>query len=371
MLSRTPTIKGVVTVMLFAILLMSMSSVYSLQNRIFERPLSTILDVEYSKDGRQFARVFASGRLEILDVATNTVAWEREFALPYALHQAAVAWSPAGDRLAAGIGAILYIWDTESMHLFQTVQIGSDEPLIYFETGIEYPEGFVSLEWDSTGQQLLSSMISATISVWSVDKQQFIYQYITQSGSGYSAVVWLEGGTRFSTGRAVFDITTQSGAVYPTPHYIPEVSGRCGGISTITSRSDRQVIASGWHNGCIVLIDAATGDHLAAYRVKGIDTPILDLVWSPQENAIAAVTISGDFWIIEILTGRSVWFKESGIELHAVDWSSLNDTIAYGGGVAQENHPFLSAIKGAQVDEMILAGDTTDLDFVVFPAEEE
>lgn len=317
------------------------------------------------------ARVQASGRLEILDVTTNQVIWEHEFDLPYALHQAAVAWSPVGDRLAAGIGAILYVWDTESMHLLQTVEVGSAEPLIYFETGIEYPEGFVSLEWDSTGQQLLSSMISATISVWSVDKQQFIYQYITQSGSGYSAVVWLEGGTRFSTGRTVFDITTQTGSAYPTPQHIAEVSGGCGGISTITSRSDRQVIASGWHNGCIVLIDAATGDHLAAYRISQVDTPILDLDWSPQENAIAALTASGDLWIVELLSGQSVWFKESGAELHAVDWSSSNDTLIYGGVIAQENQTFLSAISGAQVDEMMLVSGTTELDFVVFPSEEE
>jgi hypothetical protein len=133
-----------------------------------------VLDLQYSPEGQYVARVYADGRPEVLDASTNRVILEDTVELPNPLLRAKVDWSLTGDRLAAGIGAQVYIWDVENARLLETVHAGGDEPLVYFEDGSYIPEGFVSLQWDTSGTLLMAKSVSSRYTVWSTEQQTFI-----------------------------------------------------------------------------------------------------------------------------------------------------------------------------------------------------
>lgn len=331
---------------------------------IRNRPPLAVLDVQYSPDGQSLARVYAEGRLEVLDASSQRIILEDIVELPNPLLRAKVDWSPTGDRLAAGIGAQVYIWDVENGRLLQSVDAGGTEPLVYFEDGSYIPEGFVSLQWDSTGALLLAQSVSSRYTVWSTEQGTFIVDQVI--GNNPVPIVWLANNQHISTGVSVFDIQNQT-RVFVTRRgqQIPEAASHCGVYVSIASNVDRTQIAWGTLNGCIVILDAATGDQIAGYKIADNSNPIWGVSWSPDDSAFVAVDSMGAMQVVDVATGNVTLIAQHDGPLYAVDRADDNSAIAYGGNTQAEATVF-ATVSVAEV-EQLMASTARQAEFAITP----
>ncbi len=331
---------------------------------IHSRPPLAVLDVQYSPNGRYLARVYAEGRLEVLDAFTNRLMLEDSVELPNPLFSAKIDWSPTGDRLAAGIGAHVYVWDIENAQLIETIEAGGEDPLVYFEDGSYLPEGIVSLQWDSTGTLLLTKSMSSHLTVWSTEQQTFIFDRVV--GNNPVPVVWLADNQHITNGSSVFDIQTQEFVVYDSER-LPGVVSNCGPYFSIASNSNRTRIIQATGYGCIVIRDAATGDEIAGYQLSagwspndsGIViaeniNPIWDVSWSPDDSKLVAVDSLGAVQVVDIATGSITLIDQQAGALYAVDWTDTNTAIAYGGNTLGEDTVF-ATISVAEVERLMIS----------------
>ncbi|MBK9749560.1 MAG: WD40 repeat domain-containing protein [Chloroflexi bacterium] len=324
-----------------------------------------VLDVQYSPDGQSLARVYAEGRLEVLDASSQRIILEDMVELPNPLLRAKVDWSPTGDRLAAGIGSQVYTWDIENGRLLQAVDAGGAESLVYFEDGSYIPEGFVSLQWDSTGALLLAKSVSSRFTVWSTEQQTFIVDQVI--GNNPVPIVWLTDNQHISTGNSVFDIQNQTRVFVPRlGQQIPEAASHCGVYLSIASNADRTQIAWGTWNGCIVILDAATGDQIAGYKIADNSNPIWGVGWSPDDRAIVAVDSLGAVRVVDVATGNVTLIAQHDGPLYAVDWADDNSAIAYGGNTQAEETVF-AAVSVTEV-EQLMASTARPAEFAITPA---
>ncbi|MBK8032859.1 MAG: hypothetical protein IPK17_25945 [Chloroflexi bacterium] len=345
---------------------------------IRNRPPLAVLDVQYSPDGPYLALVYADGRLEVLDASSQRIILEDMVELPNPLLRAKVDWSPTGDRLAAGIGSQVYIWDVQNRRLLQTVEAGGAESLVYFEDGAYVPEGFVSLQWDSTGALLLAKSVSSRFTVWSIEHQAFIVDRVF--GNNPVPIVWLVDDRRISNGQSVFDILNQSRVfVGLDAQRLPGVLSNCGPFSAIDINRDRTWIVQATIYDCIIIRDAATGSEIAGYQISGLISlyengmtlaehmnPIWDVSWSPDDRAIVAVDSSGAVRVVDVATGNVTLIAQHDGPLYAVDWADDNSAIAYGGNTQAEETVF-AAVSVTEV-EQLMASTARPAEFAITPA---
>jgi WD40 repeat protein len=334
--------------------------------RILNRPPSTVLDIQCSPDSRYLARVYAEGRLEVLEAFTGTVVLEDRIDLPNSLLRAKIDWSPAGDRLAAGIGAAVYIWDVENAQLLEIIQSGDSEPLAYNESGYYAPEGVVSLQWDSTGLLLMAQSMSSRYTIWSIEQQTFQVNWVI--GNDPVLAVWMPNDRQIYIGSRYLDTQTQEFEAVRAER-IPQVTGRCGAFVTIASNIERTFISYGTGNGCIVIVDALTGDQIAGYQIvqNGRDgNPIWDVSWSPDSSAIVAVDSQGTVQVLNVATGAVTLLAQHEGALYAVDWADDGSAIAYGGSTTAEESIF-GIVTVAEV-EARMASEARMAEFAITPA---
>jgi WD40 repeat protein len=312
--------------------LMFVGSAYSAQSDvpILNRPPQTVLDVEYSPDGNYLARVFAEGRLEVFEVVSNRIIIEDSAVLPHSLLRAKIDWSPKSDLLAAGIGSQVYIWNVMDGQLLETIKVGGEESLIYTESGYAVPQGFHSVEWDSTGNLLRAHSTSSRHIVWSIEQQAFISD--VEVGNAIFPMVWLADNQRVSNGEYGWDIVRNEVSRTKPSNNAYEVASRCSAYyGAISTTADRDLIAKGTFNGCIVIMDANTGDQIAGYKIGDDENTIWGLSWSPDDSAIVAVDSQGGVQVVDVATGSVTRIAEVEGALYAVDWADTDSSIAYGG----------------------------------------
>lgn len=349
--------------LLLCVLLVNAGHAQETSPTILNRPPLAVLDVQYSPDGRYLAQVYAEGRLEVLDTSSNRLVLEDSIVLPNPLLRAKVDWSPTGDRLAAGIGAQIYIWDVETERLLETVEAGGPESLVYNESGYYAPEGFVSLQWDSSGTLLMAKSVSSRYTVWSTEQQAFIVDQVI--GNNPVPVVWLAGDQRVSTGNSYLDIQTQEYVVLSTQR-LPEATSQCGVYLSISSSSDRTRIAWGTFNGCVIIIDGATGNQIAAYKIAENGESIRDVNWSSDDSAIVTVSSMGSVQVLDVATSSVTMIAQQDGSLYAVDWADDNSAIAYGGNTDGEAAIF-ATVSVAEV-EQLMATEARQPEFAITPA---
>ncbi|MDX2162265.1 MAG: WD40 repeat domain-containing protein [bacterium] len=371
-------LRSVLFTLLLCVLLVGTGQAQNSQQVIRNLPPMAVLDVQYSPDGRYIARVYAQGRLEVLEAASNRTVLEDTVALPHPLQRAKVDWSPTGDQLAAGIGAQIYIWDVGTTQLLETINAGGSEPLVYFEDGSFIPEGFVSLQWNSTGLLLMAKSMSSRFTIWSKDQLVFIVDQVT--GNNPVPIVWLADDRHISNGTSVFDIQD------PTSRFIPRqgqplegVLNNCGPYSSIATNANRTLIVQATIYDCIVITDAFTGDEIGGYQISEILSlyendleliehmnPIWDVSWSPDESVIIAVDSQGAVRVVDIATGSVTLIAQQSGPLYAVDWADTNTAIAYGGSTLGEDTVF-ATVSVAEVDRLMMSA-ARQPEFAITPA---
>jgi WD40 repeat protein len=297
---------------------------------IFHRPTLAVLDVKYSPDAHFLARVYANGRVQVINMFLNTakkeIIFETSVDLPHPLVSARVDWSPNGTLLAAGIGSNIYIWDIPSARLLETIPAAGEDPLVLREADYYVPEGFSSLEWDSTGTRLMAQSESWRYTIWSTEQQEFIFDLTI--GNESRPVVWLPGETHISYYDNYLDIAIQE-LVSRSTQVLPQVGGTCAGYHSISSNHDNTRIAWGTYNGCVVILDAETGNQVAGYKIGENDNPIWDVDWSPDGDKIVAVANDSTVQIVELATGNVTLIGPYEGSLYTVDWGS-NNAISFG-----------------------------------------
>lgn len=161
-----------------------------------------VLDVQYSPDGQSLARVYAEGRLEVLDASSQRIILEDMVELPNPLLRAKVDWSPTGDRLAAGIGSQVYICDVQNRRLQQTVDAGGTEPFVYFEDGSYIPEGFGKACNGTVRARCCWRKACSRFTVWSTEQRNSSSSI--RCWNNPVPIVWLTDNQHFSNRRQCF-----------------------------------------------------------------------------------------------------------------------------------------------------------------------
>jgi WD40 repeat protein len=356
--------RSVLLIILLSVLMINTGHAQETPQTILNRPPLAVLDIQYSPDGRYLARVYAEGRLEVLDTSTNLLVLEDSIELPNSLERARVDWSPSVDRLAAGIGAQVYIWDVANWRLLETVQAGRGEPLVYFEDGSYIPEGFVSLQWDSTGTLLMAQSVSSRYTVWSTDQQAFIVDQVI--GNNPVPIVWLADDRHISNGDSVFDIYNQTPVfVQLSPQRLTGVVSNCGPYSSIASNSDRtQIVRATIYRG--YQITPGWPEGISGIAVAEYMNPIWDVSWSPDDRTIIAVDSLGAVRVVHVATGMVTLIAQQDGPLYVVDWADDNSAIAYGGNTQAEAAIF-ATVSVAEV-EQLMATEARQPEFAITPA---
>jgi WD40 repeat protein len=363
-MNKKQVLRGLPLTILFSLWLISTS--YAMQNQqpelpIFARPSLTVLDLEYSPSGLYLAQVYSEGRLEVLDVASGRIAVENDLILPNALFRAKLAWSSKGDVLAVGIGPNVYFWDVTSAKLLETLFVGGDNPLVYREADYYVPEGVASLQWDSTDRLLMAQSESSRYTVWSVEQQEFIFDLT----DGYDAppMVWLADNRRFSTGHRYLD-TQNIAKGFVVPRTKDIAGGDCANYASISNNADRTMIAWGTFNGCVIILDADTGNQIALYKIADNETTVWDIDWSPDDSAVVAVDSMGAVQVVELATGKVTLIAQNEGSLYAVDWANTNAAIAYG-GVTEDEASIFDTVSVADVERLMASDAARSAEFAV------
>jgi WD40 repeat protein len=228
------------------------------QQEVLNFPPQTLLDAHFSPDGKNIARIFAGGTLEIIDSLTTDILLEYQITLNYHLTKAKLNWSPTGHQIAAGIGNDLFVLDLNSLAVTNQVAVGANAELTYFEDGSYVPEGVVSLQWSSDGQSIMTQTVSSRYSIWSIEQNKFLFELTL--GNNPIPVVWMEDAQIFSNGQYYLDLRKERFVSY-TSTILPSYHDYCSSFfSTIELNDDKTLLVQGTINGCVVIVDATNGE---------------------------------------------------------------------------------------------------------------
>lgn len=355
------------------IIVVIMSIFYSIQpiaahaQKIFSRPAQSILDLAFSPDGKQIAKVYANGKVEVLTTYNNEILFQSILDEELQLWSAKAAWSPHGNQLSVGIGATIYIWKVtdQKLELIEQYAAGGNNEAVYFENSSYLPEGFVSLEWDITGTLLMAKSVSSRLTVWSTTKQAFIADQIL--GTNPIPVVWLPDNLHIASIDSIFDIQTQT-IDFRSPDQIKSLSSACNASTSFESSNSGQLIVQGTYTGCVVIIDANTGEELAGFKIT--DVPINDAHYSSDGTQIIAVDRKGYVRVVEIATGAFTVVDQIDGELYAVDWSAANNQIAYGGIYGNQNSFYISSSL-ADIENLMRSKTAHQSEIAVTPSPDD
>jgi WD40 repeat protein len=330
------------------------------QPTVFNHTPNTILDVSYSASGHYLAKVYASGKLEVVDNDVSSIIFEYQVNLPTSLLKAKLEWSSLDrDLLAAGIGGTIYILDINETQLIGTIPISPDI-LIGIESVGVVPEGIVSLNWDLTGAMLMAKTVSNRYIIWSLEGG--VIATYQEDASDAVPVVWLNNGL-ISTGYSTIDIMNGTSEIRLGEQF-SSIVGKCGPALSMSMDNARTIIIQGTFNGCLVLIDPETGDHIAAYQPDR-NQRILDVDLSPDGMFIVAVGQDGVALVTEVMTGNTRTLGLTQGALYAVDWSTSND-ITYGGSI-RTDETLLRSFYSRQVGQALRQNPTNTPELVITP----
>lgn len=311
-----------------------------------------VLDVKYSPDSKYLAQVSSDGQVEVISALTSDLIWEYKPTLQNHLIAARLDWSPTENLLAVGIGSQVFIWDSMSTQLRETLSAGGTEALVYFESGDYFPEGITSLQWSSDGALLLAQSLSSRYTVWSLAERRFIVDL--NYGNNPIPVVWLPDNRRISHGLSALDIYSDT-RFDSHGQRIGWTSGTCGGLAALSSNSDRTLLVGGTANGCVIFFDSSTGDQIAAYKIADENDSIVDVSWSPDSRKIVTISDTGDVQVLVVESGDTVLLRPGNGSFLAVDWAFSGAAIVFS-GYTLDDEPLLVTVDISEVDALLAGG---------------
>ena len=320
--------KSLKSLRIFTIFLLPFALLVGLQTAaaqdVRSRALKTILDVEWSPDGRFVAQILADGQVQIFDTATQQIATEFVLEEERIMYYGQVDWSADSQLLAIGIGQTITIWDRTSDQVVQSFQGGNGSDLVSFEAGYFIPESFVSLEWNRDTSLLLAGSVSSRITVWSYPSANLQVDQIAGNIPGFW--VWLPDETGVTTGERVLGLQT-SEFRFLNGTQLPETFNFAT-PTAIAISNDRTRLTRGTVLGQIEIMDAITGDTITGEKI--MDAPINQLVWSPDGTQILTTSRDNVITLVNAQSGEPIEIFRSTEPILSADWSPYGGQIAIG-----------------------------------------
>lgn len=332
---------------------------------------SVILDIAWSPDGTMLARIGDDGIFNVTVPSQNITLFQ--FARPSTLVKATVAWSPLGDRLAAGIGNRMYIWDVESWQLLYEYEVGSPSGFFTWINVDSIPEGVQTITWSVDGRYVVSGTYSYETSVWDTQQGEMIFRKGDLSGGGPGRV-WLSDGGWMGDGANKLN-------AFSGEYLLPSVEdnqrafgGSAEGGKT-EPRPDNTQIAWGTDTGFLLIIDLNTTWGIQGFDVTQISTAgfrrgIADISWDGTWNFIAVVSRDGELYVVNLTTSEVSTVLNVEGNLNAVDWNPHTNQVTYA-GVSSAGDAILatvdvSGIAGVPVSTATPTATTTPSQIVSF-----
>ncbi len=237
----------------------------------------------------------------------------------------AVAWSPAGTRIAsASYDKTARIWDIT--HGFSLI------------TYRGHWDRVQALAWSPDGKRVATGGSDRTVQIWdaATGSQLFVFR---GHNAPIAALAWSPDGTRIASGGddkvvQVWDVS--SSIVFYTHR------GHTGKIQTITWSPDGRHIASGsddktvqvWSpvkaksNFFSLLLSSGRGE--LTYR--GHTAKVYAVAWSPNGSRLASVAADKSLQVWDALTSKKFFiYRNPNASLNSVSWSPDSRYIAAGG----------------------------------------
>jgi WD40 repeat protein len=269
----------------------------------------TVEALAFSPDGRQVAVGAADGVVAVYSLHASAAEEAVRIAKMHAGFTSSIAWSPAGDRVlsAAGDGSVR-IWDPRSL-----------QPLQSFTA---YPATHPAAVWAPNGQKIALAQGRDTIQVINLagnaDPQTLSLPGTTR------ALLWLPNGQIAGsdlTGNVAF---FQPGKRDPVRTYTPSAAHKA--VNSLSLLPDGSLLAAGYDDGAIVLIDPATAKEVRQLP-KG--QSVGNVAWSPNGKVLAESSIEFALTFFNPL-GKQLAKLNIGYDMNGVGWSPDGQYVAAG-----------------------------------------
>jgi WD40 repeat protein len=353
------------------VLLLAMLSAHfypAFAQEILSRPANSILDIAFSPTDDLVAQVSANGSVDIISLEGDKQQMTQLLPIQSSSHLwiAKLAWSTDGRYLAAGVGNTIYVWEISPPRYILRDQYvaGGTDTVVYVDPNF-IPEGFISLQWDTTGSLLMARSISSRLTIRQIMTDAFIVDQDSGGNPNPIPLVWLPGNLLLSDGMSngVFNIQSQSFEVFMRER-IPVLAGSCNIVWSLDTNLDRTLLIVGTYTGCVNIVDGTTGHERAGFKIA--DVPIIDASFSPDESQIVAIDAEGIVRIVDATTGASRIISQNTGELYAVDWSRTNGVIAYG-GISSADTAVMTTIPVESIEQMSTERDVIPALLAVTP----
>lgn len=285
---------------------------------------TSIVAIDWSPDGNYIARVLGSDTVEVLDLASGaTVFTSSQHQTP--VRWASVKWHPTDDtRLAAGLGSLLYIWDTSTGES-TVLQAGSPDGIADTEGG-EVPEVITSIDWGPSGDHLAACSLGGTLRTWTQSGEEWVLDldmFVRQ----ISSVAWSPDSELLYVGLGL-----GLGTVDPVTGEIQSLGERTinpGFVTSIDLSPDGQRLASGTVYGQVLVWD--TEGNLIYFIENPPREEIREVRWSPDGSRFASAGPGNTVWVWDAATGEEVSVYQSSERIYSVAWSPDGKQLAYSG----------------------------------------
>jgi len=320
---------------------------------------TVLLDIAWSPDGTMLASIADDGIFNVMMPSQNTILFQ--FARPSTLVKAAVAWSRLGDRLAAGIGNRMYIWDVESWQLLYEYEVGLPSGFFTWIDVDNIPEGVQTITWSLGGRYVVVGTYSYETSVWDTQQGQLIFRDGDLSGGGPGRV-WLNDDGRMGDGANWLNAFMGERTRPPAEDIQRRFGGSAEGGKT-EPRPDNTQIAWGNDTGFLLIIDLNTTWGIQGFDVTQTSTTsfrrgIADISWDGTWNFIAVVSRDGELYIVNLVTEEIASVLTIDGQLNAVDWNPRTNQVTYA-GVSSTGEPILETVDVSGIADVPVIAPTS------------
>jgi WD40 repeat protein len=243
--------------------------------------------VAWSPDGSRLASAGGKG-LVVFDHATRLPVWQDPATSPPITR--AVAWNPTGTRLAAVKNSALTLWDSSSGKPLKSIKLPASS------TG--------ALAWSPDGRTIAAGVYHG-IHLFDA----FLTPLRTLPGhkEGINCLAWSSDSTRLASAGG-----DSSVKIWDIRHgwAIHTLSGHGAPVQGLAWNPSGTRIASGSWDMSLKLWDTATGVNICTFeKPAGIVQMIQAVAWSPDGKRIAVSDIEGFIGILDASPG---WLVDSG-----------------------------------------------------------
>ncbi|MGB3715555.1 MAG: WD40 repeat domain-containing protein [Candidatus Promineifilaceae bacterium] len=224
------------------------------------------------------------------------------------------AWSPAGDRLASGLGNEVRIWDVESN--LPTISIMGHDGLVG------------GLDWSPDGTQLATGDADGLALIWDTTTGDLL-KTLDGHTSGITDLRWSPDGRWIATVGSLDDTVLVWDPASGEPTY--HLSGLGSGIWSVEWSPDSGTVTGGTTNGEILFwnLDEVTNGELTRVIRRHLNW-ISGLSYSPDGRWLASSGADNRIVLTELETERAITYAGHSGAVRSVDFSPDGKVLASG-----------------------------------------